>query len=103
MAWGALIIAGFTEVIAVWSMRKTVDKVWYAYVLMVLSFGASFALLSYAMQSISMGTAYAVWTGIGTIGATVMGMLLFNEPREWQRFFFIAIIVGSAVGLKLIA
>ena len=74
-----------------------------AYVMLILSFIVSFSLLSYAMNSIPMGTAYAVWTGIGTVGSTLAGMFLFGEPKEWRRILFIAMILASAVGLKLIS
>lgn len=69
---------------------------------MGVSFLLSFSLLSYAMQSLSMGTAYAVWTGIGTVGSTIVGMFIFGEPKEAKRVLFIAMILCSAVGLKLI-
>ncbi|MSO01221.1 DMT family transporter, partial [Bacillus paralicheniformis] len=48
-------------------------------------------------------TAYAIWTGIGTVGAAIVGMVVFNEPREWKRLVCIALILGAAIGLKLIS
>ena len=53
------------------------------------------------MRVIPIGTAYAVWTGIGAAGAAIMGMLLFNEPRDVARLLFIVLIVSGVVGLKL--
>lgn len=50
-----------------------------------------------------MGTAYAVWTGIGTVGGALVGILFYGEPKDGKRIFFIALILGSAVGLKLIS
>ncbi|MMZ69271.1 Multidrug resistance protein YkkD [compost metagenome] len=55
------------------------------------------------MQSISMGTAYAVWTGMGTVGSTLVGMFLYGESKDAKRLLFIAMVLSAAVGLKLIA
>ena len=55
------------------------------------------------MKTIPMGTVYAVWTGIGTVGATLLGMFMYGEPRDWRRIFCIALIIASAVGLKVIS
>ena len=54
------------------------------------------------MAFISMGTAYAIWTGMGTAGSTLLGMFVFGEPKEARRIFFIALILASAIGLKII-
>ncbi|CEA00471.1 Multidrug resistance protein YkkD [Metalysinibacillus saudimassiliensis] len=102
MAWIALLIAGLCEVGAVYSMNRAAHKKVDGYIFMIVFFGASLALLSYAMRTIPMGTAYAIWTGVGTAGATIMGMLLFNEAKDWRRFLFIGIIIASVVGLKLV-
>ncbi|GAB6991250.1 DMT family transporter [Paenibacillus pini] len=104
MAWLAIIIAGLCEVTGVVGINgASRKKGWIYYALMIVSFAGSFALLSYAMQSLSMGTAYAVWTGIGTVGSTLLGMFVFGEPKEAKRLLFIAMILGSAIGLKLIS
>jgi quaternary ammonium compound-resistance protein SugE len=63
----------------------------------------SMVCLSLAVRVIPIGTAYAVWTGIGAAGAAIMGMILFNEPRDAARVLFIALIVSGVVGLKLSA
>lgn len=103
MAWIALIIAGASEIAGVIGIKGVSErKGWPYFGLMLLSFAASFSLLSYAMISIPMGTAYAVWTGIGTVGSTMTGMFLFGEPKEWRRILFIAMILCSAVGLKVL-
>lgn len=102
MAWLALIIAGLCEIGAVYSMNRAAYKKVDGYIFMIVFFGISLALLSFAMRSIPMGTAYAVWTGIGTAGATIMGMLVFNDSKDWRRFLCIAIIIASVVGLKLL-
>ncbi|WP_308860263.1 DMT family transporter [Paenibacillus radicibacter] len=104
MAWLALLIAGCCEVLGVIAINRVNEKrTLSSYLLLIVAFGVSFSLLSYAMDSISMGTAYAVWTGIGTVGGALVGMFLWGESRQWQRFLFIAMILFSAVGLKLIA
>lgn len=103
MAWLAVIIAGCLEVVGVINIKRLVAKKWDAIIYLILTFSVSFTLLSYAMQTLPMGTVYGVWTGIGTVGATIIGMLLYAEPREWRRVLFIAIILTSTVGLKLIS
>ena len=62
----------------------------------------SFWLLGLAMKSLPLGTAYAVWTGIGAVGAAILGMLLFKEPATVARIACIAAIVGGILGLKLL-
>ncbi|KPK04566.1 MAG: hypothetical protein AMJ64_13285, partial [Betaproteobacteria bacterium SG8_39] len=61
------------------------------------------ALLLYAQTTIPMGTAYAVWTGIGAVGTFVLGILVFRESAQLTRFFFAGLIVAGIVGLKLAA
>jgi len=67
----------------------------------VLCIAASGALLLIAQKSIPIGTAYAVWTGIGAAGTFVLGLLLFAEPATPARFFFVGLIVVGIIGLKL--
>ncbi len=71
--------------------------------LIIVGFAASFSLLSYAMETIPMGTAYAVWTGIGTAGGALIGILFYKEQKDAKRIFFIALILCSAVGLKILS
>jgi quaternary ammonium compound-resistance protein SugE len=71
---------------------------WYA--AFVFSLVASMLLLMKATQSLPIGTAYAVWTGIGAVGTALMGIFVFNEPVTLWRLFFIATLIGSIVGLK---
>ena len=63
----------------------------------------SFFLLNKAIQTIPIGTAYAVWTGIGAVGTAIMGILFFKEPSEFWRLFFIATLIGSIIGLKWVS
>ncbi|MDF2960463.1 MAG: QacE family quaternary ammonium compound efflux transporter [Paenibacillus sp.] len=104
MEWVALVIAGLCEVLGVLSIKRvTVYRSLTSYLFLAVAFGTSFSLLTYAMTQISMGTAYAVWTGIGTAGSTMLGMLAFGEQKEWKRVLFIGLILASAVGLKWIS
>ena len=64
---------------------------------------ASFLLLSKATQTIPMGTAYPIWTGIGAAGAVLVGIFLFKEPVTFWRLFFLTTLISSVVGLKLLS
>mgnify|MGYP001170172826 FL=1 len=104
MDWILLMLAGFGEVLGVIGINKiNTRKSLGAYAWMAGGFLLSFLFLTLAMRTISMGTAYAVWTGIGTAGSAIAGMLLYGESREWRRLLFIAFILGAAMGLKLIS
>lgn len=104
MAWIALIAAGLCEVLGVLALKRVLNnRHWTSYVFVAMAFFTSFSLLSYSMTELSMGTAYAIWTGIGTAGSTLLGMFVFGEPKEWRRIASIAVIVASVIGLKLIA
>lgn len=104
MAWLALIAAGCFEVVGVLATKRVTEKRnLISYLFMALAFGFSFTLLSLAMKGISMGTAYAIWTGIGTVGSTMLGMFVFNEPKDGKRIFFIGLIIASVIGLKTFA
>lgn len=103
MHWIALLFAGAFEVSGVIGIKGVSQRKGLAYlVLLIASFTASFSLLSYAMTGIPMGTAYAIWTGTGTVGSALVGMFLFGEPKEWRRVLFISMILCAAVGLKVL-
>jgi quaternary ammonium compound-resistance protein SugE len=70
-------------------------------VLVIAGMIASFFLLAQAVRNIPIGTGYAIWTGIGAVGAAAFGVILFHEPVSWQRLACIALIVAGIVGLKL--
>lgn len=101
MAWLILILAGICEVAWAFGLKKFGLK-WGSYgsgftvVMMILSFW----LLSLAMDRLPLGTAYVVWTGIGAVGAAVLGMAFLGEPRDLVRVGCIALIVTGIVGLK---
>jgi len=104
MAWISLILAGMFEVVGVLGMNRIKrDRDAKAYALFSAGIICSFVLLSIAMRSLPMGTAYAVWTGIGTVGGALIGMLFFGESRERRRILFMAMVLAAAVGLKLIS
>lgn len=101
MGWIFLIVAGMFEVVGVIGMNRiTKYGKWHAYLLTTVGFIMSFSFLSAAMKTLPMGLSYAVWTGIGTIGGTVVGMLIYGESRDWKRILFIAMILFAVIGLK---
>lgn len=104
MAWFYLVIAGLFEVGFTTSLKLSnnfsVGK-WTAAFFVCISL--SFYFLSEATKSIPMGTAYAVWTGIGAVGTAIIGMVFFNEPTYFARVFFVALLIGSIIGLKIVS
>jgi quaternary ammonium compound-resistance protein SugE len=106
MNWILLIIAGLFEVGFTTCLGKakittgTTSTLWIAGFFISLSF--SMLLLYKATQSLPMGTAYAVWTGIGAVGTVLMGILFFKEPADFARLFFITTLIASIVGLKVV-
>ncbi|MFO8235307.1 MAG: multidrug efflux SMR transporter [Bacteroidales bacterium] len=104
MAWLFLFIAGFFEIIWAVGMKYTdgfskIVPTAAVFVAMLLSV----YFLSIAVKTIPVGTAYAVWTGIGIVGTTIWGIAVFDEPFGFFRVFFISLIIISIVGLRLIA
>ncbi|OKP67387.1 transporter [Paenibacillus helianthi] len=103
MDWLMLIAAGCCEMLGVAMLGKLQrDRDFLTLFLFVLGFGGSLLLLSQAMNTLPMGTAYAVWTGIGASGGAVLGMVLYGEGRGFRRIICIVMILGAAAGLKLI-
>ena len=102
MAWVFLVIAGLTEVF--WStclkLSEGFSKLGYS-VLTIVGMLVSFGLLSQAMKTLPLGTAYGIWTGIGALGAVVVGLVLFKEPATAWRMFFAALLLVGIVGLKI--
>ena len=104
MAWISLILAGICEMIGVGMINKWHhDRKWSSLLFLILGFGASFFFLSIAMETLAMGTAYAIWTGIGASGGAILGMLIYGESKDWRRILFIFMILAAAVGLKLVS
>ncbi|MCM3217794.1 multidrug efflux SMR transporter [Niallia taxi] len=104
MGWILLILAGICEVIGVTGMNMiTRNKNLISFLVLILGLGSSFTFLSLAMQSLPMGTAYAIWTGIGTVGSGLVGILFYGESKSRLRIIFMAMVLCAAVGLKLIS
>ncbi|MBT2571752.1 multidrug efflux SMR transporter [Planococcus sp. ISL-110] len=104
MTWTALVLAGVFEMFGVAMINKLhQDRNWQSLLLLIAGFGASFVFLAYSMETLAMGTAYAIWTGIGASGGAILGMLFYNESKDWKRILFIAMVLGAAVGLKLVS
>ncbi|MFD1197487.1 quaternary ammonium compound efflux SMR transporter SugE [Brucella gallinifaecis] len=102
MAWVYLAIAGVLEIIWAYYMKKSegFSLLTPTLITIVMMIG-SFALLSIAMRSLPLGTAYAIWTGIGALGAFVVGILILGEAATFFRILSAALILAGIVGLKL--
>ncbi|MCK5192015.1 MAG: multidrug efflux SMR transporter [Methylococcales bacterium] len=102
MGWLFLFVAGFSEIIFAVSLKynEGFTKLYPSLVTMV-SGGASFYLLMLAIKTLPLGTAYAIWTGMGAVGVAILGVFLFKESAEWVRIASISFIVIGIVGLKL--
>lgn len=102
MAWFILILAGFFEVAftTCLKMSDNFKHTWWS-VGFFISISLSFMLLNKAIQTIPLGTGYAVWTGIGAVGSVIIGIFFFKEPATFWRLFFIFLLIASIAGLKL--
>ena len=102
-AWAVLLVAGLCEVGWAIGLKYTegftrlIPSAWT-----LVAMGASVVLLAWSLKTLPVGTAYAVWTGIGAVGTAVLGMLLFGESREVARLVCIGLIVAGILGLKLV-
>ena len=104
MAWIILFVAGVFEVCWAIGLKYTegFTRLWPS-VGTVAAMAASVVLLGWAMRSLPVGTAYAVWTGIGAVGTVLLGLVLFDEPATVARLGCVALIVAGIVGLKVTA
>jgi len=101
MSWIVLFIAGLFEI--AWAIGLKYSEGFskpLASVFTIITMIISMALLSYSVKTLPVGTAYAVWTGIGAVGTAILGIFLFNESREFMRIFFIFLIIVGLVGLR---
>ena len=102
MAWVFLVVAGFLEVF--WSsflkLSEGFTKLGFSSVT-VAGMLASFYFLSQAMKTLPLGTAYAIWTGIGAVGSVLVGILVFKEPVTAARMFFTVLLLTGIIGIKL--
>jgi quaternary ammonium compound-resistance protein SugE len=104
MAWLYLLMAGIFEVCFTTCLKFSNNfshKGWT--IAFFVSIIMSFLFLNKAIQTIPIGTGYAVWTGIGAAGTAVIGILFFNEPVIFWRLFFITLLISSIIGLKLVS
>ena len=103
MAWAALILAGIVEVGWAIGLKHTdgFTRLWPSLATLA-GMAASVYLLALAARTLPIGTAYAVWVGIGAVGTAILGMVLFGEAREAPRVLCLALIGAGVVGLKLV-
>ncbi len=102
MTWMILILAGLLEVAWAVGLKYTVGFTrLIPSVLTVLAMVASVGLLGLALRNLPLGTAYAIWTGIGTVGTVIFGIVVLNEPASVARLVCIAMIVAGILGLKM--
>lgn len=102
MAWLVLVIAGLLEVVWAIGLKYTHGFTRLTpSIITVTAMIISFALLAWAMKTLPAGTAYAVWTGIGAVGAAIAGMILLGESASLARILSLALIVAGIIGLKL--
>jgi quaternary ammonium compound-resistance protein SugE len=101
MAWIYLFIAGLFEIGWAVGLKYTdgFTKIWPS-VITIATMILSFYFLSTAVKTIPIGTAYAIWTGIGAVGTAILGIILFGESKEFMRMLFVLLIVVGIVGLK---
>jgi quaternary ammonium compound-resistance protein SugE len=102
MAWIVLFIAGLLEVVWAVGLKYThgFSRLWPS-VITIIAMVVSMTLLAWAMKTLPTGTAYAVWTGIGAVGAAITGILLLGESANPMRLASLALIVIGIIGLKL--
>ncbi len=107
MNWVILVVAGLFEVAFASCLAKAKETTgseaiwWYSAFFVCLT--ASMVLLMKAVQTLPIGTAYAVWTGIGAVGTAIVGILVFKDPATFWRVFFLATLIGSIIGLKVVS
>ncbi|WP_040280046.1 DMT family transporter [Psychroserpens damuponensis] len=107
MNWILLIIAGLFEVAFAFCLGKAKTAhgndvyVWYAafFVCLIISM----TLLIKVIEKLPIGTAYAIWTGIGAVGTVALGILVFKEPANFWRLFFLTTLISSIIGLKVVS
>lgn len=104
--WLILILAGCMEVAFTFCLGKTKsasghDLIWW-WVGFLAALSLSMFLMAKAAERLPIGTVYPVWTGIGAVGAVIVGILFFNEPATFWRIFFITTLILSIIGLKIL-
>lgn len=107
MSWIILTIAGLCEVAFTYCLGRAkglCGTEWWTWMIaFALFYVLSALLLAKATQTLPLGTAYAVWTGIGAVGAVLVGIFIFHEPATFWRIFFLITLIASLVGLKAVS
>lgn len=110
MEWIYVVIAGLLEVLSInymnkWQLVKHLElkKSGILIIKMVLAFATSLLLLNLALKTLPMSITYAVWSGIGSVGGVLVGIIRYGESANWKRLVCIAMILSSVVGLKLVS
>lgn len=106
MNWLMLIVAGLFEVgfaTCLGKAREPGSNTWLWMTGFFVCLAISMLLLYLATKTLPIGTAYAVWTGIGAVGTVLMGIFFFKEPADFWRLFFITLLIGSIIGLKAVS
>ncbi|ETN96651.1 quaternary ammonium compound-resistance protein SugE [Zhouia amylolytica] len=107
MNWILLIIAGLFEVAFAFCLGKakeaTGNEMYLWYGSFIITLVISMALLIKVTQHLPIGTAYAIWTGIGAVGTVIIGITVFKEPASFFRLLFLTTLIGSIVGLKVVS
>ena len=107
MHWVYTVLAGLAEVAFAFCLGKAKGATeleaagWY--VAFAGCAALSFYLLNLSLAQVPLGTAYAVWTGIGAVGTAVLGVFVFGDPMTWPRLFFLTTLIGSVLGLKVVS
>lgn len=104
MSWIILIFAGIMEVAGVTGMTLIGQgKKLAGWLTLLIGFPISLGLLSIAMESIPLGIAYAVWTGIGTVGSALVGIIFYKESASYKRIMYLSIIIIAVIGLRIVS
>lgn len=107
MNWIILIIAGLFEIAFAACLGKakaaTGNEVYLWYAGFIVTLAISMTLLVKATQTLPIGTAYAIWTGVGAVGTVLIGIVVFKEPATFLRLLFITTLIGSIIGLKIVS
>ncbi|MCT4613417.1 MAG: multidrug efflux SMR transporter [Marinifilaceae bacterium] len=107
MNWIILVIAGLFEVAFASCLGKakasTGIEMYFWYLGFLISLIVSMGLLMRATQSLPIGTAYTVWTGVGAVGTVLISIFVFKEPANFWRIFFLTSLIGSIIGLKIVS
>jgi quaternary ammonium compound-resistance protein SugE len=106
MSWFFLILAGVFEIGFTTSLKMSGGFSFHkpGYIVIFTLFAlASFGLLNLALKGISLGTAYAVWTGMGAFGTAIIGYVWFGDPMSMLKAFFLTLLIGSIIGLKAVS